>query len=452
LLVIFVAIIYPVELLPFKVKTLAYLLLPGDLTFPMARAWLIEQGFDPDGDLCLAIPIKRTPWTVATAIHEASRAGERGVCQWLYDHGAATTLRTTDRDGKTPMLAACEKGHLPVTKWLFEVGAAEDIRAKDEGGVTPMMQACWKGHLDVAKWLFEVGAAEDIRTKHSQGGTPMLLACFAGHLHLAKWLFEVGAAEDIRTKSDLENTPMLRSCQEGHLDVAKWLFEVGAAEDIRSKNNRGDTPMMQACWKGHIGVAKWLFEAGAAEDMHGCANDGRTPIRHAAENCQHATVAWLVLQGAANDSSGHVDASILKRDVNQCQRVALRENLTAVFDQHSAVTRLVLPATRNAQAAFAGAPPSARSALRSNKPCAPQVPSPLALLCGHEDTLLALIADFVGVVRGRQLRNAREAAAIFDAIEHIGGGGGRGGGGGGLCMRFGEVSTRKTGSREERNG
>ena len=73
--------------------------------------------------------------------------------------------------------------------------------------------------------------------------------------------------------------------------------------------------------------------------------------------------------------------------------------------------------TRTVQAASAEATPSARYALRSKKPRTPPGPSPLNLLCGHEETLLALIADFVGVVRGRQLRNAREAADGLAAIE-----------------------------------
>jgi len=36
----------------------------------------------------------------------------------------------------------------------------------------------------------------------------------------------------------------------------------------------------------------------------------------------------------------------------------------------------------------------------------------LALLCGHEKTLVVCIADFIGVVRGRQLRDARKALGI----------------------------------------
>jgi hypothetical protein len=43
-----------------------------------------------------------------------------------------------------------------------------------------------------------------------------------------------------------------------------------------------------------------------------------------------------------------------------------------------------------------------------------EAPAPaLCILGGHEETILALIADYVGVIRGRQLRNARLAAALL---------------------------------------
>jgi len=219
---------------------------------------------------------------------------------------------------------------------------------------------------------------------------------------------------------------MNEACSNGHLLVAKWLFKVGAAEDIRTKSNNGSTPMFIACSMGRLLVAKWLFEVGAAEDIRTKINNGCTPLSRASSNTQDSTVLWLVLQGAANDeTSSHVDSTILVSDFEYSEdwskngsqndpdsRHAFRRNVIAVLDQQFLFARLVLPATRTAQAASAEAVPSARHALLSKKPRARQGLSPLALLCGHEDTLLALIADFVGVVRGRQLRNAREAFDI----------------------------------------
>jgi hypothetical protein len=51
--------------------------------------------------------------------------------------------------------------------------------------------------------------------------------------------------------------------------------------------------------------------------------------------------------------------------------------------------------------------PAAVAAAAAAAPC------PLSKLCGHESTLLMLVADFAGVVRGSELRNAREALAFL---------------------------------------
>jgi len=57
-------------------------------------------------------------------------------------------------------------------------------------------------------------------------------------------------------------------------------------------------------------------------------------------------------------------------------------------------------------------PPSLAFSTSDTTPAATVVmmaPCPLSKLCGHESTLLQLVADFAGVVRGRQLRLAQEA-------------------------------------------
>ena len=347
------------------------------------HTWLIEHGFDPDGDLCASMESKRNSSITSTAMYEASEGGELGVCQWLFEHGAASTIRTPDSRGCTPMLNACDKGHLDVAKWLYEVGAAEDVRTKSNDTRTPMQACCLSGRLDVAEWLYKVGAAKDIRTKDKYGECPMLAACLIGHLNVAKWLYEMGAGEDIRMKNCKGLTPMWAACSFGHLNVAKWLNEVGAAEHIRS-------PLI----------------------------DGTTSLRMTSMCENHSTVLWLVLQGCANDeASGHVDAAVLARDIAKAEtRAVLLRNINALLDQHSSFTRFVLPATFISQAEpDEAALRKSSSTCYAKEPLAPQATSLLNLLCGHEESLLALIADFAGVARGRELRNAREAAVVLAA-------------------------------------
>ena len=366
------------------------------LTDVNSRTWLKDQGIDPNGDLCRTINTElgsETKVTV-TAMCMASFHGELGVCQWLAAKGAITTIRVKDSRGCTPMFQACSNGHLDVAMWLNGVGAAEDIRTKMCEGLTPMLKACMEGHLHVAKWLFEAGAAEDIRDKDNSGHTPMLAACSNGYLDVAKWLFEVGAAEDIRTKCKYYDVPPMHyACLRDHLDVATWLYEVGASDDIRYENSMG-----------------YILE---------CYDDMSEP-----------TILWLVLHGAAHDEArGHVDASLVKcmvyrMDFQGIINYPFRQTLDALLGEHLTFTRLVLPAvmttldvppaaTSSDAACYAAAGPPGLNAQSSKKPLAAQPTPPLTLLCGHEKTLLALIADYVGVVRGRQLRNAREVHGIL---------------------------------------
>jgi hypothetical protein len=88
------------------------------------RAWLTERGFDPDGDLRASVP----PLSKSTPLHQAAHAGELGVCEWLYAHGAAATVRSaTNNRGDSPLMAACAQGHLDVAQWLVGHGAAKDV-------------------------------------------------------------------------------------------------------------------------------------------------------------------------------------------------------------------------------------------------------------------------------------------------------------------------------------
>ena len=169
-------------------------------------------------------------------------------------------------------------------------------------------------------------------------------------------------------------------------------------------------------------MAKWLYEAGAAEDFHRKSVNDYTSLRIASFCKRHSTVLWLVSprrrqrrnkrpRRRKHPRAQHNYSSPRNPTSPVCQ------NLAALLDQHLNFTRLVLPATSAAQSADERSA-SVRYAHRS-KPRAPPAPSPLALLCGHEETLLAIIADFVGVVRGRQLRNAQEASTALPEFVRV---------------------------------
>ena len=217
---------------------------------------------------------------------------------------------------------------------------------------------------------------EEVRKADENGWTPMLKACFHGKIETAQWLYEHGAAEDVRTADEVGDTPMFKACLNGKIETAQWLYEHGAAEDVRKAVNYGDTPILLACKKGHLEV-----------------------------------FLWLLLNGAANDVlTGHVDEAIIGKSIENGEFPSnqLRGAMENLLADHSNFITLVLSAVGGLPRLPLPASPNGRQnkiMRASNGPCY------LPKLRGLESSVVAHISDFVGVVRGRHLRNLREAHA-----------------------------------------
>ena len=400
-----------------------------------ALEWLANHKID-NLDLCLPWKSPTRASFTCTPLFLACSCGELEVCEWLFDNGAAKTLHRRDsrgccvfhatsfyghldvsrwlisvgagkdisaRDnhGKTPLFTACMCGHLALAKYLLEAGAANDVKIADVHGNTPLYVACKHGRFDIVVWLCKIGAYDDILICNDAGRSPLYIACFKGHLEVAKWLIDKGAVASIRNKVSTGETPMWVACSNGHLALAEWLFEVGAAEDVRTKNNASLTPFSAACRNGHIKVVKWLFKMGAAGDIQ---NKDKARKRPLFLSCTKATVSgalpsWLLLNGAANDAmipdnDGHIDAGILNDDIqNHEYRAAVMRTLLDLISEHTIFTEYFLLCVHE----------SAKDVLKY----------PLGNLHGHEISILQHIADYVGVIRGRQLRNAKESVRVM---------------------------------------
>jgi hypothetical protein len=204
------------------------------------------------------------------------------------------------------------------------------------------------------------------------------------------------------------------------------LLLAAAGVNVNQAMTDGATPLHIAAHKGHAAVAGLLLGAlnhacdsrvsAVAGDMvlfeasHEALRleitnivGGRSPLRVAFTGGFLQIGASLVLHGACNSANGHLDQAAVERDVislppglsaTQLSRHSkgMYDMFKRMVDDHATFTKWVLPAVRMAST---------------------PTPCHLHLLRGHEETLLSLVADFAGLVRGRKLRNAREFASFL---------------------------------------
>ena len=235
--------------------------------------------------------------------------------------------------------------------------------------ITTMFKACQAGDLGLCRQLWNQGPEETRRLWPAmtiKGWNLMAVASSEGRLDIVKWLAAVGAPE------------------------ANWLVETGAGRDGGALLFH---PVYVASYNGHLHVAKWLFSTGAAKQLWGSCAARNYLLGAACTRGSLDVTVWLLSKGAGNEDHEHVDVDSLGEafieDKTGRLAQAARRSLKKALRFMLLFSAVVLPAVRFT--------PS----------------SPLHFLRGHEATLLLLVADFAGVVRGRELRNTREAWMVL---------------------------------------
>ena len=191
----------------------------------------------------------------------------------------------------------------------------------------------------------------------------------------------------------------------GNLTVMRWLAEavaplgwlgrICASHGVTEARNEIENVMLVACFNGHLEIVKYLSASGAADIFMGMPRAGYCQLAEACSRGQANldVTVWLMVQGASNGPNGHASAATLEdvfmEDESRELLPAVRTCLARLIIGKCDFWNLVLTAVRFA--------PS----------------SPLAVFRGHEATLLGLVQDFAGVVRGREFRNAWEVWGVL---------------------------------------
>ena len=85
----------------------------------------------------------------------------------LLDNGAE--IGRADKDGRTPLVIACQEGNVAAARLWLACGA--EIDRADKDGRTPLYIACENGHVDAARLLLDKGADANLANNHMKEST-----------------------------------------------------------------------------------------------------------------------------------------------------------------------------------------------------------------------------------------------------------------------------------------
>lgn len=235
-----------------------------------------------------------------TALHEAAFAGQADSIRLLLSRGADPLADTNGQHGKdrlsiskgtVPLHLAARGGHAEAVQILLE-HTPVDIRARD--GKTPLLWACECGNRETVVLLIAAGA--DIEAALPSGTTPLLAAVRRGDLDSIRLLLEAGADPDGVNKGI--GVPVIKAIEpvspedkRDKVAIIELLLKFGADINL-SCVETGDTALHQAVCARDKSLVIWLLEHGA---RYGTQNCGKTEEEVARSIGRH-DIAEILLQ------------------------------------------------------------------------------------------------------------------------------------------------------------
>ena len=259
---------------------------------------------------------------------------------------------------------------------------------------SPMTHFCRAGDLPMCRFLLAKGASI---TKASDDGWwfPMIAAVRGGQLHVCKWLLDNGAASDVGRRVGNDRSSLwyaTRSGDEKYFEIGKWLILNGALSV-----SDGNEDMRE------VDANALVLDMAPRHDYLVLRRDGlKNEIPNVQTDTRQMYLSWA--DGALSDHSSFFTflcGATLKAP--SYSEASLRAQLTKELHNAPAANILVEDM------------PEERQRRVWNELFA----SPLRRLNGNTG-VLQVIADFLGILRGKELKIVRSLAANLRAfIEDI---------------------------------
>jgi ankyrin repeat protein len=181
-------------------------------------------------------------------------AAETGAeCTRIFLNRGDVDVNARDKEGRSSLYYAAQKGDVDALKALLAAGANLDVRTAE--GVTPLMAAASgydETELSALRLLLDKGV--DVNAKDTYGNTALIGAAWAEMLRAVEILLTTEVRVD--EQDNRGETALMRAAERGNAEIVQALLRKGASRSI--KNHEGKTAAMIAEEKGHEEVARLL--------------------------------------------------------------------------------------------------------------------------------------------------------------------------------------------------
>ena len=210
-----------------------------------------------------------------------------------------------DKQGQTPLNAACRGNHPEIIKFLIDAGY--DLNHQDNEGKTPLHLAFEDHELDLAQTLINQFRA-NINIRDSQNWTPLHTAIDRGYFSYSQELSKTCFLQDVGT--DLSWIQLHAACFGEDPHDVQCLLD--AKTDVNHVSSAGYTPLHIAVMKSNIDLVSLLLNQSL--NINVMSIDGQTPLHVAADTGNETVIQKLLAQKAdpsLKDARGNISLHLV---------------------------------------------------------------------------------------------------------------------------------------------
>ncbi|XP_046555766.1 ankyrin repeat domain-containing protein 50-like [Haliotis rubra] len=273
-----------------------------------------------------------------TPVMAAAEKGHKIVLDVLVSHGA--DLYCVDDDGDNILHAACLGGHVQMVEYLVAQEIV-GINSRGDNGRTPLMAASGMGHRGVFYYLLSKGA--DVSMLCQKKNNILHVACFGGDSTMVNHILSNNFF-DINSKGEYGRTPLLAAAGKGHRDVLDLLLQTGCL--ATSVDDNGHNMLHVACLGAEVDMVKHVLSKNIVE-KNSRDRYGRSPVMLAAmTGCRQAVDVLLEQSADVNlvDDSGNniLQAACLSNEADMVKYLISLQKLDINHKNASGSTAAVL--------------------------------------------------------------------------------------------------------------